>query len=117
MSSLRSHRGAVLGGAAPIFAALGDRTRLHIVSRLCGQGPLSIARLTDGGNVSRQAVTKHLCALERAGLARSSRSGRERLWELEARQLAKARRYLDEISAGWDATIDRLRAHVELDDK
>jgi DNA-binding transcriptional ArsR family regulator len=117
MPPSRSIGGAALSGAAPIFAALGDRTRLQIVGRLCGEGPLSIARLTEGGKVSRQAVTKHLRALERAGLARSSRIGRERLWELKARRLAEARRYLDEISAGWDAAIDRLRAHVEQNDE
>ncbi len=102
-----------MSAAAPIFAALGDRTRLQIVARLCGEGPLSIVRLTEGGYISRQAVTKHLRALERAGLTRSSRVGRERLWELKARRLAEARRYLEEISAGWDAAIDRLRARVE----
>jgi DNA-binding transcriptional ArsR family regulator len=112
MQSRRWNSGA-LSGAAPIFAALGDSTRLQIVARLCGEGPLSIVRLTEGGKVSRQAVTKHLRALERAGLATSSRIGRERLWELRARRIAEARRYLDEISAGWDAAIDRLRAHVE----
>jgi DNA-binding transcriptional ArsR family regulator len=112
----RSGGGDGLSAAAPVFAALGDRTRLRIVARLCGEGPLSIVRLTEGGYVSRQAVTKHLRALERAGLTRSSRVGRERLWELKARRLEEARRYLEEISAGWDAAIERLRAHVELDD-
>ncbi len=116
MTSSRSIGGGAFTGAAPIFAALGDRTRLKIVARLCGAGPLSIARLTEGGKVSRQAVTKHLQALERVGLARSSRIGRERLWELKARRLAEARHYLKEISTGWDAAIDRLRAHVELDE-
>jgi DNA-binding transcriptional ArsR family regulator len=115
MTSSGNMSGAALSAAAPIFAALGDRTRLKIVARLCGEGPLSIVRLTEGGKVSRQAVTKHLRALERAGLAQSSRIGRERHWELKARRLAEARRYLEEISAGWDAAIDRLRAHLELD--
>jgi DNA-binding transcriptional ArsR family regulator len=117
MPSSRSGHGGALPSAAPIFAALGDRTRLKIVARLCGEGPLSIARLTDGGSITRQAVTKHLRALERAGLAQSSRIGRERLWKLRARRLADARRYLEEIAAGWDAAIDRLRSHVELKDE
>lgn len=103
--------------AAPVFAALGDRTRLRIVARLCAEGPLSIVRLTEGGYISRQAVTKHLRALEHAGLASSSRIGRERLWELKARRLAEMRRYLEEISTGWDAAIDRLRAQVERNDE
>jgi DNA-binding transcriptional ArsR family regulator len=99
--------------AAPVFAALGDETRLRIVARLCRGGPASISQLTDGADVSRQAVTKHLIALEGAGLVRSDRAGRERIWELQTRELAKVRRYLDQISAQWDSTLERLRAFVE----
>src|SRR5665213_2837177 len=46
--------------AAPVFAALGDPTRLGLVARLGAEGPLSIARLSDGATVTRQAVSKHL---------------------------------------------------------
>ncbi|MFP5306113.1 MAG: ArsR/SmtB family transcription factor [Gammaproteobacteria bacterium] len=99
-----------------MFAALGDPTRLRIVSRLCDGGPLSIARLTEGASVSRQAITKHLRALERAGLVRSGQAGRERLWTLRTERLAEARRYLDQISQQWDDAIERLRAFVELED-
>jgi DNA-binding transcriptional ArsR family regulator len=99
--------------AAPVFAALGDQTRLQIVVCLCEGGPLSIARLTHGSRVSRQAVTKHLHALARAGLVRSRRAGRERIWELRTRRLAEARRYLDRIAERWDEALGRLRAFVE----
>jgi DNA-binding transcriptional ArsR family regulator len=99
--------------AAHIFAALGDETRLRIVARLCEEGPQSIMRLTKGAAVSRQAITKHLRALEEAGLARGSRAGRERIWELRPNRLAEVRRYLDQISRDWDAALDRLRAFVE----
>lgn len=102
-----------LAGAAPVFAALGDETRLRIVGRLCAGGPASIARLTDGTDVSRQAITKHLHALEEAGLVRSSREGRERRWELRTARLEEARRHLDAISRQWDSAVDRLRAMVE----
>lgn len=104
---------AKLAEAAPIFAALGDETRLHLVARLCGRGPLSIVRLAEGAVVSRQAITKHLLALEGAGLARSSRAGRERIWELRTRRLSEVRHYLDQISRQWDAALGRLRALVE----
>jgi DNA-binding transcriptional ArsR family regulator len=104
---------ARLAEAAPVFAALGDETRLLIVSRLCEAGPLSITRLTDGSSISRQAVTKHLHALARAGLVRSRRCGRERIWELRTRRLADVRRYLDRIAAQWDGALGRLRALVE----
>lgn len=99
--------------AAPVFAALGDPTRLRIVARLCTHGPQSIAQLTEGSHVTRQAVTKHLLALEDAGLVRGEREGRERIWELRGKRLAEARQWLDQISAQWDAAIDRLRAFVE----
>ena len=99
--------------AAPVFAALGDETRLAIVARLCTTGPQSIVRLTEGTKVTRQAITKHLHALAQAGLVRSKRDGRERIWEMQTRRLADARRYLDQISAQWDEAIDRLRALVE----
>lgn len=98
---------------APVFAALGDATRLQLVSRLCGEGPLSIARLTDGADISRQAVTKHLKSLEQAGLVRSGRQGRESYWELDPAQLADARSYLDAIAAQWSAALERLKAYVE----
>lgn len=99
--------------AAPVFAALGDATRLRIVARLCLAGPQSIVRLTDGAKVTRQAVTKHLHALAEAGLVRSTREGRERIWEIDAQRLAVANRYLEQISKQWDETIERLRAFVE----
>ncbi|MDB4958383.1 MAG: Transcriptional regulator, ArsR family [Myxococcales bacterium] len=96
-----------------MFAALGDPTRLQLVSRLCVRGPLSISNLSEGSNVTRQAITKHLHALADAGLVRDNRRGRERIWELEPKRLDKARHWLDQISEQWDAAIDRLRAFVE----
>ena len=101
--------------AAPVFAALGDATRLAVVARLCTDGPLSISRLSESVAVSRQAVTKHLETLADAGLVRDARYGRERIWELEPRRLEIARRELDRISAQWDAAIGRLKAFVEED--
>jgi len=101
------------GRTAPIFAALGDETRLRIVARLSAGGPMSIARLTRDASVTRQAVTKHLHVLAHAGLARSSRLGRESVWELLPEPLSAARHCLDGISAQWDAALDRLKLFVE----
>jgi DNA-binding transcriptional ArsR family regulator len=98
---------------APVFAALGDATRLAVVARLCTDGPLSIARLSESVAVSRQAVTKHLETLAEAGLVRDARFGRERIWQLEPRRLDIARRELDRISAQWDIALGRLKAFVE----
>lgn len=99
--------------AAPIFAALGDETRLGLVTRLCREGPLSITRLSEGTTVTRQAVTKHLHALADAGLAESRRRGREQVWSLETKRLEVARRYLDQVSHEWDAAIGRLKSFLE----
>jgi DNA-binding transcriptional ArsR family regulator len=106
-------RSARLRVSAPIFAALGDETRLGLLSRLGTDGPLSIARLTTGTDVTRQAVTKHLRVLADAGLARGTRQGRERLWTLEPEPLEQARRFLDLISEQWDEALARLKASVE----
>jgi DNA-binding transcriptional ArsR family regulator len=111
--SPRSANAAVVADAAPVFAALGDETRLHLVARLCSGGPLPIARLTTGSGVTRQAVTKHLTILAGAGLVRDVRRGRERIWEIRSARLVEARRYLDEISKRWDEALDRLKTFVE----
>ena len=102
-----------LHGSAPVFAALGDETRLTIVSRLCSAGPTSIAALTKGMGVTRQAITKHLQVLADAGLVRDVRRGRERVWDIEEHRLMLARRFLDRISKLWDQRLERLKAAVE----
>jgi DNA-binding transcriptional ArsR family regulator len=99
--------------AAPVFAALGDVTRLGLIKRLCDQGPMPIVRLAAGLPVSRQAVTKHLHALESAGLVRCVGSGRGGSWEIRSRRLTEVRGYLDQISSQWDEAIARLKAMVE----
>jgi DNA-binding transcriptional ArsR family regulator len=115
MSKARNSAAARLHESAPVFAALGDPTRLRLVARLCADGPLSIARLSDDMDVTRQAVTKHLATLAGAGLARPRREGREQIWELETRRLTRARQTLDQISGQWDSALARLRAFVESD--
>ena len=113
MSKARSTVAVRLRESAPIFAALGDPTRLQVVARLCSNGPQSITRLSADMDVTRQAVTKHLAALSDAGLARARREGREQIWELETERLAVARQTLEQISGQWDSAIARLRAFVE----
>ncbi len=99
--------------AVPLFAALGDHTRLRLLSRLSSDGPRSIVQLSERSKVTRQAITKHLEVLRSAGLVRSSRQGRERIWEATPQRLSVARGYLDEISKLWDDALDRLKAFVE----
>ena len=109
----RSKATAESKSSAPLFAALGDKTRLRLVSRLCDAGPMSITRLTAGSKVTRQAITKHLRVMQAVGLVRSARHGRESVWQLDPRRLEDARRYLDLISKQWDDALSRLRQFVE----
>ncbi len=95
--------------AAPLFAALGDETRLQLVSRLGAEGPLSIVRLSEGSQVTRQAISKHLSALADAGLVQGTRHGREHIWQLEPERLEQAREVLSQISAQWDRALERLQ--------
>jgi DNA-binding transcriptional ArsR family regulator len=115
MSPRRDAVAARVEEAAPVFFALGDATRLRLVARLCHEGPLPIATLSAGADVSRQAVTKHLHALADAGLVRSRPAGalRQHVWELQPRRLQEAVRYLDRSAAEWDGALRRLRAFVE----
>jgi DNA-binding transcriptional ArsR family regulator len=108
-----SNTAAKWKGSAPVFAALGDETRLALVADLCSAGPRSITRLAAGSRVTRQAITKHLHVLAGAGLVRDVRRGRERIWKFEDRRLKEARHCLDQISAQWDSALERLKAFVE----
>lgn len=98
---------------ARVFAALGDPTRLKLVAVLCAGGAFSIAQLTESTDISRQAVTKHLQVLGAAGLVRDSRAGRERLWQLDPRQVEEARRTLETIGRQWDVALAKLKDFVE----
>jgi DNA-binding transcriptional ArsR family regulator len=104
---------SALRKSAPIFAALGDETRLRLIAVLCAGSAMSIAQLTAGTDMTRQSVTQHLQVLANAGLVRDMKVGRERLWEFEAAHLDEARRALDVISQQWDQALSRLKAMVE----
>ena len=99
--------------AAPLFAALGDPTRLGVVLRLSSSGAGFITHLSRRAKVSRQAITKHLQVLSEARLVRGVRRGRQHVWKLEPQRLADARDYLDRVDADWDAALLRLKALVE----
>jgi DNA-binding transcriptional ArsR family regulator len=109
----RAPGAASFDGLAPLFAALGDETRLKLVCALCVGGAMSITQLTAGTLHTRQAVTKHLDVLASVGLVRDTRAGRERLWEFAPGSLDEARRTLEVIAAQWDGALERLRRAVE----
>ncbi|HEV8486734.1 MAG TPA: ArsR family transcriptional regulator [Acidobacteriota bacterium] len=98
---------------APVFAALGDETRLWLVVKLCGGGPNSISQLTEGSQLTRQAITKHLRVLERAGVVHSVRSGRESLFHFDPKPIEGMKEYLALVSEQWDQALARLKSFVE----
>jgi DNA-binding transcriptional ArsR family regulator len=113
LSKRRSSGAFQAKDSASLFAALGDETRLRLVLRLGDGEPMSIARLTKGSKVTRQAITKHLRVMEQAGLVHGKWHGRERLWQLEQSRFKDARHYLDLISRQWDDALQRLRSFIE----
>jgi DNA-binding transcriptional ArsR family regulator len=98
---------------APVFAALGDETRLDLVLRLSSGGPMSITRLSEGSGVTRQAITKHLHVLSDAGLVRGARTGRDHVWQMETSRLDDVRRWLSHIEGQWDDALGRLKSSLE----
>ena len=98
---------------APVFAALGDETRLWLVMKLGGGQTQSISQLTDGSALTRQAITKHLRVLERVGIVRGVRAGRESMFQLDPKPIEEVRDYLTQVSQQWDQTLDRLKLFVE----
>ena len=98
---------------APVFAALGDQTRLSLVAKLSGGEPRSISQLTEGSTLTRQAITKHLRVLEQAEIVHSVRAGREKRFEFDPEPIEEARKYLDLVSQQWDHALSRLKAFVE----
>ena len=99
--------------AAPLFAALGDATRLELVDRLGDGQQRSIAQLSDGLDLTRQGVTKHLGVLEEAGVVSRKRVGRETRFRIRPASIERAREYLARASAQWDEAIARLKNAVE----
>jgi DNA-binding transcriptional ArsR family regulator len=98
---------------APIFAALGDGTRLSLVAKLSPGQPHSISQLTKGSGLTRQAITKHLRVLEGVGIVRSVHRGRESLFEFNPKPIEETRKYLDSVSEQWDQALNRLKSFVE----
>ena len=98
---------------APVFAALGDETRLALVAKLSGGPPRSISQLTTGTKLTRQAITKHLRVLESVGIVHSVHAGRESLFEFDPTPIEEMKEYLDFVSEQWDHALARLKSFIE----
>jgi len=92
---------------------LGDPTRLSLLTTLSDGRERSIAGLSVGTVLTRQAVTKHLHVLEQAGLVRSTKVGRESHYAFQPDRIGEMRACLDSVSRHWDDALERLRAFVE----
>jgi DNA-binding transcriptional ArsR family regulator len=98
---------------AAVFAALGDETRLTLLMKLSAGKRYSIAELTEGTKLTRQAVTKHLRVLERVRVVHATREGRESLFHYDPHPVMEMKEYLELVSQQWDGALSRLKAFVE----
>jgi len=109
----RSSASAKRRPRAPVFAALGDDTRLRLIAKLCAGQPYSISQLTEGSRLTRQAITKHLRVLESVGIVHSIHRGRESLFAFDPKPIEETKEYLDFVSQQWDQALSRLKSLVE----
>ena len=110
---IRHRRESERRASAPVFAALGDPTRLALVAKLSHGRPYSISQLTEGSRLTRQAVTKHLRVLEGVGIVHSARAGRESIYKFDPQPIEELKKYLDLVSKQWDDALNRLKSFVE----
>src|SRR5438477_313383 len=96
-----------------VFQALGDPTRRTLLRALSASGPSTLAELSSGVSVSRQAVSKHLALLQDAGLVVGRGEVRGRRYELTPAPLADALGWMVDVGAGWDDRLARLKRQVE----
>ena len=96
-----------------IFSALADETRRQVVRRLSEGGETTASRLAEELPVTRQAIAKHLAALEEAGLVASVKVGRENLYRFTPGPLTEAVSWIANVGGDWDGRLSRLRKHLE----
>ncbi len=94
---------------------MGDATRLSLLAKLRGGTQHSIADLTRGTKLTRQAVTKHLRVLERVRIVHGTHAGRESLFQMVPQSIHDMQAYLQAVSQEWDSALARLKLFVESD--
>ena len=95
-----------------LWSAIGDPTRRRMLDLLLAGGGTATT-LSDQLPVTRQAVAKHLGVLDRVGLVHGTSYGRERRYEVDQAQLARAVAQLSAVGAAWDARLDRIKRIAE----
>lgn len=96
-----------------LWSAVGDPTRRRILDLLVAEGGGTSTTLSERLPVSRQAVAKHLGVLDRVGLVQVTPAGRERRYDVDEAQLARAVAQLSAVGATWDARLQRIKRIAE----
>ncbi|HMJ75871.1 MAG TPA: metalloregulator ArsR/SmtB family transcription factor [Iamia sp.] len=96
-----------------LWSAVGDPTRRRMLDLLLTDGRGTATTLSQQLPVTRQAVAKHLSVLDRVGLVHVTPSGRERLYEVDEAQLARAVAQLAAVGAAWDGRLQRIKRIAE----
>lgn len=96
-----------------VFAALGDPTRREVMRRLAERGPVNATDLAHDLPITRQAVAKHLSALQAAGLVAPDRQGREVLYRLMPGPMDEATSWMDDVGRQWDSRLEGLVRHLD----
>lgn len=96
-----------------LWSAVGEPTRRRILDLLLAGGSDTATVISQQLPVTRQAVAKHLGVLERVGLVHASPTGRERRYQVDQAQLARAVTQLSSVGAAWDARLQRIKRIAE----
>ena len=96
-----------------LWSAIGDPTRRRMLDLLLAGGPGTATSLADDLPVTRQAVAKHLGVLDRAGLVRANRAGREMRYRVDEAQFERAVAQLQQVGTAWDARLRRIKRIAE----
>lgn len=95
-----------------VFSALSHPTRRAVIRTLSEDGPSTVTELASRLPVTRQAVAKHLEALEEAGLVGAMTEGRSRRYRLTPRPMTGAMAWMADVGAEWDERLESLRSHL-----
>lgn len=101
------------GAAAEVLTALADPTRRQLLDLLSARGEATATVLAADLPVTRQAVVKHLVALDRAGLVTAHRQGREMRYEVRPAQLSATAQWMAQVAAQWDARLSLIKRIAE----
>ena len=96
-----------------LWSAIADPSRRQVLDLLISNADVSASWLAGRVTFSRQAVSKHLVVLERAGLVSRHKQGREVLYQVEAGRLDQATRAMASVAARWDRRLTAVKALAE----